>query len=159
MDINKKAVHSKIIFIVLAACIALSAILYFFYEKVYLIEETELPKSIHEKILESSEVDFGSLVEGDWDSLTIIGPYLTADDAKEDFGINLNRLKNDSIKYGDGQLLFVFCKGDNIESYSYIKYPIQVDYEGSSRDLKIQRSDAIFKVIDDGETIKLSKTN
>lgn len=159
MDTGKKAVHSKIIIIALVAGLVLSAILYFFYENVYLIKETELPKSIQEKILESNEVDFGSLVDGDWDGLVIIGPYLPADNAKEDFGINLNRLKNDSIKYGDGQLLFVFCKGDSIESYFYMKYPIQIDYEGSSRDVKIPRPEATFKVINDGEIKKLVKDN
>ncbi|WP_394266586.1 hypothetical protein, partial [Anaerotignum sp.] len=124
--------HSKIVLIVLAAGIVLSAILYFFYEKVYLAEETELLKNIHEKILESREVNFGSLVDGDWDSMTIIGPSLTVGDVGEDFAINLNRLKNDSIKYGESQMLFVFSKRDSFESYFYIKSPIQIDYEGSS---------------------------
>ena len=151
MDTGKKIAHSKFIIIAFVVVMALSSLLYFFYENVYLIEETELPSSMQEKILESAEVDLDSLVEGAWDSLVIIRPYTQAKEVKENFGININRLKNGSIQYGEGQTLFVFCKGNYIESYFYMKYPIQVDYESFSYEKKIPRSDAKFQIINDGE--------
>lgn len=151
MDTGKKIAHSKIIIIAFIVVIALSSLLYFFYEKVYLLEESELPSSIQEKILESNEVDLDSLVEGEWDSLLIIRPYTQAKEVKEDFGININRLRNGSIQYGEGQTLFIFCKGNHIESYFYMKYPIQVDYESFSYEERIPRSDAKFQIINYGE--------
>ncbi|WP_317366753.1 hypothetical protein [uncultured Tyzzerella sp.] len=127
--------------------------LYVWYNSSYLIKETPIPNDIKEKILELNEINFSELVDGEWDTLIIIPPYSDSKYIKKHFNININRLENSTIKYGDGQSLFIFCKKDKIESYFYIRYPLaDIDYTSLNNVYKIPRNEAIFTYVK-GETI------
>lgn len=130
---------------------------YFWYTSVYLIPEMDISNDIQEKIWESDEIDFSQWIEGEWDSLVIIRPYTDTKTVREKWNINIDRLENDSIKYADGQTLFLFCKKDEIEKYFYIKYPVEIDDASIPDNERIPKDAAVFSSLQEGETRKLYK--
>lgn len=137
----------------------LAFLFYFWYTFVYLIPEMDISNDIQQKIWESDEIDFSQWIEGEWDSLVILRPYTDTKTVREKWNINIDRLKNDSIKYADGQVLFLFCKKDETESYFYVKYPVKIDDASIPDNERIPRDEAVFSSLQEGETRKLYKSS
>lgn len=131
---------------------------YMYYSKIYLIDESSIPSEIQDRISKSETIDIGHLIDGEWDTLYIISPYTSIEEVKKEFGVNLDRLRNNSITYIDGQSLFVFCRDRQIQSYFYIKYPLaEVDYSSLPEKHMLPRGEAIFTSVNEQTTHKLVK--
>ncbi len=146
----------KLKIIILINSFLLLYLSYLYYENFYLIKESCIPKELIR--LESNKIDFDKLISGKWDNLIVVSPY-TLKDVEKNLKINLNRLANKSIDYGEGQSLFIFCKKNKIESYFYIPYDIaEVDFS-NLHNKKINRSDSLFLINKKGINPKLYKIN
>ncbi len=139
---------------ILAVIIVLFLLLFFWwYDSVYLIQESSIPNEIQEKIHSLNEIDFSKLVDGDWDTLTIISSYTDQKEIQENFNININRLADKSVEYHDGQNLFVFCKKGKVESYFYIPDILaDVDYTRLPKTQTVLRNEAIFSPVENKTT-------
>ena len=85
---------------ILAVIIVLFLLLLFWwYDSVYLIQKSSIPTEIQEKIHSLNEIDFSKLVDGDWDTLTIISSYTDQKEIQKNFNININRLADKSVLY------------------------------------------------------------
>lgn len=154
---KKIKLFKRILLLIIVFCSSCFA--YFYGTSIYLIREIEIPKDVQTKIWDAEEIDFSQTINGQWDSLIILHPYIDAKTVKQNFNVNLNRLENKSIEYIDGQALFLFCEKNNIETYFYVKYPIEIDYESFPDYERIPRNESVFSSIQEGETWKLVKIN
>ena len=149
--------------ILVAITVVFLLLLYWYYDSIYLIQERNIPDEIQKKIHNLSTIDLGELIEGEWDTMTIILPYTDRKEIQKNFNININRLANKSIEFRDGQVLCVFCKKGKIQSYFYLPHTLaDIDYTRLPNKQPILRNDAVFLPVEKKTNIELqfcSKVN
>lgn len=115
---------------------------------IYKINENDTIRSkIKQEVQQTEYVDFGKVVNGDWDNIILVTPYADKAEIKRSYGISVNRISDFSIAYRDDRVLFIFCKGKNIQDYVYWFGSVSLsETEKMYNPLQIKREDSKFKI-------------
>lgn len=109
------------------------------------LEETSVD-SLSISVRNGMILDFGAMVEGDWNRLCIITPYTPMEQAMKTTGLNLDRLENYGMAYREDANLLVFAKEAMVRKYIYLPRQM-VDVEPKKiKSGGYDREEAIFMV-------------
>ena len=92
--------------ILILFCLIISCVYLFQLEN-----DKKLPEKIETELNSKNKtVDFEEIIDFDWNSLIILGPYTTIENVEEEFNLNLANIRQNGIHYSDYYDLLVFLK-------------------------------------------------
>ena len=97
-------------------------ILIIYAEKISVLEEDQkIAENIVGELKAGNKIDFQKIIDGEWDSMVIVGPYTPRKKAEKFCTVKLDKIKHYRMDYSDSETLLVFCKGRQVLKYAYLK--------------------------------------